>query len=284
MTLATKTGQVKFQPKGDLPPLIYPAGVYSPDVTYERTNLVAPMVLCETQYYVLNKDGSFKGINPKTDYAANGKKATWILMDKFQYAFIEMLMVNFAKLASAVFYGDYMFSQQGVDASGNTTFDYHKFGTDAFTPNLMFNFMTGEIVGGSCDLSGSIRRGIVAYESGTLFQITAKSNIYVIKNSQAQNKVYLFFSSGAKSLGTELCVINGGSGVTTVSYLLENPFFLFKGKLYSYIKLNKPGDSIELIYSPILTSLSPNTGGAAFIIRNKSDFRAATDGVTLESI
>ena len=68
------------------------------------------------QYYVLNKEGTFKNINPKKDYAANGSKATWVLMDKVRYSFVEILMANFAKLASAVFYGQYMFSQYGGES------------------------------------------------------------------------------------------------------------------------------------------------------------------------
>lgn len=222
--------------------------------------------------------------DPKTWIQNNPNSGLWTPYPYSTLLAGRIILGKFGMIDSAVFQNGYMISQQGVDANGNTTFDYRKFGTDAFSPNLMLNFMNGDIVGGSCDLSGNIRRGIVAYESGSFFQITAKSNNYVIKNSQAQNKVYLLFSTGAKSLGTELCIINGGSGVTTVSFFLENPFFLFKGKVYTYIKLNKPGDNIDLIYSPVLPSLSPGTGGAAFIIRNKSDFRAATDGVTLESI
>lgn len=146
-SLASKTGEVTYLKKGDkgdIGALIYPAGEYLSTISYSRTTLSAPMVLHEEKYYVLNKEGTFIGINPKTDYAANGNKATWVLMDKVKYAFIEMLMANFAKLASAVFYGQYMFSQQGTNADGAATSDYCKFGTDAFTPNLMLDFQTGE--------------------------------------------------------------------------------------------------------------------------------------------
>lgn len=136
---------------------------------------------------------------------------------------------------------------------------------------------TGEI-----NIKGSLSRGLVVLESG--FQITPKSNIYVIKNNKALNLVFLFMSLGAAYWGTEFNIINGGSGISKIAYGMENPFFLFKGKMYTYVKLNKPGDNIELVYSPILASLSPDTGGAAFIIRNKSDFKANADGITLDSI
>lgn len=175
MSLASKREEVKFLQKGDPGkpgPLVYPAGEYAASTSYTRATLSAPMVLCEGQYYVLNKEGTFKGINPKTDYAANGSKATWILMDKFKYAFIEVLMANFAKLASAVFYGDYMFSQQGVNASGVATSDYSKFGTNAFTPNLKIDFLKGRIDAAICFLKASL------YTPFTLLQPNSSNTIY----------------------------------------------------------------------------------------------------------
>ena len=70
--LASKTGEVKYLQQGPVGPLVYPTGEYAASVSYTRTPLSAPMVLCEGQYYVLNKEGTFKNINPKKDYAANG--------------------------------------------------------------------------------------------------------------------------------------------------------------------------------------------------------------------
>ena len=121
---------------------------------YIRTALSAPMVLDDGQYYVLNKEGTFTGIRPKDDYAANGSKATWVLMEYVKYAFVEVLMANFAKLGSAVFYGDVMMSQQGVDHRGASSSNYQYYNRPVydpdtgqslpgFTPNLLFNFLTG---------------------------------------------------------------------------------------------------------------------------------------------
>lgn len=148
--LASKTGEVKYLQQGPVGPLVYPTGEYAASVSYTRTPLSAPMVLCEGQYYVLNKEGTFKNINPKKDYAANGSKATWVLMDKVRYSFVEILMANFAKLASAVFYGQYMFSQYGVRADGSaveTEGGYKDFNysdpmnpANKFRPNLLLDF------------------------------------------------------------------------------------------------------------------------------------------------
>lgn len=173
--MATKTGEVNYLQKGeqgDIGPLVYPAGEYASGVNYTRTALSAPMVLCEGQYYVLNKVGTFKGINPKTDYAANGSKATWALMDKVQYAFFDVLMANFAKLDSAVFYDGCMFSQEGVDADGNKTTDYRKFGMEEFTPNLLLNFLIGKAVFNDAEVRGKFSTSL----GGTRIEIDPKSN------------------------------------------------------------------------------------------------------------
>ena len=215
--------------------------------------------------------------DPKTWIQNNPNSGLWTPYPYSTLLAGRIILGKFGMIDSAVFQNGYMISQQGVDASGNPTEDYRKFGTNAFTPNLMLDFKRG-----NCDLVGSIRRGMVIYESNGSFDITPKNNIYVIKNAQVQNQIVLVISSGAKSYGLEFSIINGGSGVCLISYLTGSPF-LFKGKLYAIIKLSKPGDIAELIFSPVLHSVSPDMG-VSFIIRNKSDFKAASDGVTLESI
>lgn len=269
--------------KGDRGMLPYPAGEYSLTETYICTDTIAPYVLYDSVYYVMNKITSWVGQgmpsnlnNPQKDYAVNGTKATWIPFENYKAIYVELLMAQFAKLASAVFYGDYMFSQQGVDASGNSTEDYRKFGTNAFTPNLMLNFKTGD-----CELSGSIRRGLVVIDSEAPHQGITKNNIYVCK-SDSNTLITLFFSPGSRSFGTEFSIINGGSGVVSIGYITDLAF-LFKGKQYSIVKLKKPGDIAEFIYSPMTHSAAPDMG-AALVIKNKSDFKTSSDGITLESI
>ncbi len=166
MGIASVTRTVKFAKKsepgkrGQLP---YPAGEYSMTMTYLCTDMVAPYVLYNGMYYVMNQVTSWVGqgmpsnLNtPQKDYAVNGTKATWIPFENYKATYIEILMGNFAKLASAVFYGDYMFSQQGVDANGNPTSSYENFGTDAFTPNILINFLTGLFKGNKVELTGQI--------------------------------------------------------------------------------------------------------------------------------
>ena len=187
-TIASKTGQVRYNvpgATGPIGPLVYPAGEYDAATKYIRTALSAPMVLDDGQYYVLNKEGAFTGIRPKDDYAQNGSKATWVLMEYVKYAFVEVLMANFAKLASAVFYGDVMMSQHGVDHRGAASSNYQNYNRPVydpdtgqslpgFTPNLLFNFLTG---------AGHLgRKNIEFGEDGTvtLKGVKSKNNAFQI--------------------------------------------------------------------------------------------------------
>lgn len=215
-------------------------------------------------------------ISPKEWIEAHQESGLWTPYPYDKLIAAEIALFDFALIGSAVFQDEYMISQQGVDASGNPTEDYRKFGTNAFTPNLMLNFKTGD-----CELSGSIRRGIVIIDSEAPHQGITKNNIYVYK-SDSNTLITLFFSSGSRSFGTEFSIINGGTGVVSISYITDLAF-LFKGKQYSIVKLNKPGDIAEFIFSPMTHNAAPNMS-VALVLKNKSDFKASSDGITLESI
>ena len=91
-------------------------------------------------------------------------------MDKVRYSFVEILMANFAKLASAVFYGQYMFSQYGVRADGSaveTEGGYKDFNysdpmnpANGFRPNLLIDFLRGIFYGRNVEVDGGVFRNI----------------------------------------------------------------------------------------------------------------------------
>nr|DAY94280.1 MAG TPA: hypothetical protein [Caudoviricetes sp.] len=268
--------------RGRLP---YPAGVWSSTVGYSATDDKTPIVYYEPgeTYYVMNDSISVVGLNPATDYAQHGENATWIPFENYKTIFTEILMTNFAKLASAIFYGDYMFSQQGTDSAGNSTTAYQGFGTSDFTPNLQINFKTGEIIGNNCFFKGSVKSELIVHTANNLSCVSKKNNNYVIKSDNAQNLVSLSVGTGRESYGTEFTIVNGGSGIVKIFFIADRAkIFLYKGKGYNYIQLNKPGDSVGLMYVPVTVNVSEN--GAAYVIKNRSDFSPATDGVTLNSI
>ena len=187
MPIATVTRSVKYVQKGDpgksgrIP---YPAGEYNLWTTYICTDTVTPYVL-DGKYYIMNKNTSWVGqampsnINsPQKDVAVNGSNATWVLVEDYKAIFVEILMANFAKLASAVFLGDYMFSQQGVDADGNPTSNYEEFNAGTFTPNLLLDFATGLFEGNTVKVNGGIFKNIQSPNGS--FKIDEDGNVEII--------------------------------------------------------------------------------------------------------
>lgn len=148
----------------------FPSGAWDISRSFTATDDVAPVVLYEpgNMYYVMNKSVTVTGLNPATDYAENGTNATWLPFESYQAIFTNILMANFAKLASGIFWGDHMFSQHGKDVNGNDVnsyelFDPTKIGqSDApFTPNALVDWLTGtmrllKLIAIGAEISGKI--------------------------------------------------------------------------------------------------------------------------------
>lgn len=116
--------------------LVYPAGIYNVDKEYECTYATAPYVLDGEKYYVLNAIGVWKGSEqpeaynrPSTNYN-NGENpdAIWIPFEMFEAIYSDIGVFNQALVGSAVFYKQYVFSQQGKDHNGNYSDHYEDFG------------------------------------------------------------------------------------------------------------------------------------------------------------
>ena len=174
--------------------MAYPAGIYDIYTTYATTATSTPVVLdTETNaYYVLKPDQSWTGTDetyptPHEDYAKSGTAAKWTLMDKFNSIFANIIMAQFAKLASSVHWGDYMFSQYGTRREIITAEDetqttevtlnspkYEAFDADyyngsdelkypenaPFQPNLLINWLTGKLYAQSAELRGRLATGV----------------------------------------------------------------------------------------------------------------------------
>lgn len=140
---------------GILGKLVYPAGIYNVGTTYTATTKSTPMVEENGLYYYLAVTGSVKGVSPSEDVAAKG--GNWELMDSFKAVFTDILMANFAKLASAIFSGDYMFSQYGIDSDGNVSKEYQKLAAGTFTPNLLIDFLNGSVRCRKAEVEGVIK-------------------------------------------------------------------------------------------------------------------------------
>lgn len=90
-------------------------------------------------------------VPPGEDVIKNPRSTCWQKHSKWPVLMTEAFFANFAKLGSAVFSGDYMFSQHGKDKNGMPTTDYRNFGktekhqmTDETTGKPMYDETTGE--------------------------------------------------------------------------------------------------------------------------------------------
>ena len=136
-------------PQGKKGQVVYPAGVYGNTVSYTTTETKAPYVYdpSDGNFYVLNAIMTWLGTEqgnrtPSQDYASNNGKF-WLKFEAFEAVYAKIGIIANGLIGSAVFNGDYMFSQQGIDESGTATTAYEDFGTEAFTPNIELNFKTG---------------------------------------------------------------------------------------------------------------------------------------------
>ena len=134
--------------KGKTGPFLYPAGVYSGSKYYTRTDTAIPFVLYNGSYWAL--DGSYYktgGEGYVTGSTPSSSSQYWTQFNMMEYVFTKVLMADYGQLSSAIFNGDFMISQQGVDSNGNSSSDYTSFNSDSgsFMPNIMINFLTGAI-------------------------------------------------------------------------------------------------------------------------------------------
>ena len=139
--------------EGDIGPLAYPAGEWSSSKTYTLTTTACPVVEHNGSYWRL-VESSNKGTEPT---ASNS--TVWQLVTGWQAVFIEILFTAFAKLGSAVFSGDYMFSQKGL-FNGVESTAYQNFNpasaSNPFIPFWYTNFFTGETWMNKCHVKGEI--------------------------------------------------------------------------------------------------------------------------------
>lgn len=152
--IAEKRTEVNYRVK-PVTRLPYPAGIYSASISYTCSANVAPYVVFQPNTsqdavrYVMNKVGTWlgteQGMTPAEDYAKNGKNATWLPFEHFNAIEIELALIQFAKIGQAIFYDQYMFSQNGFDANGDITSDYKDFtpSMDKFIPMILFDFLKG---------------------------------------------------------------------------------------------------------------------------------------------
>lgn len=101
------------------------------------------LLLDDVIYMWMSRVPGNTSLSPKADLSSATPSGKWKAYPNWPLLATNIALIKFGLVGSAVFKDEYMYSQQGVDASGVATSDYRKFGTNDFTPNLMLNFLNG---------------------------------------------------------------------------------------------------------------------------------------------
>lgn len=130
--------------------IIYPEGIYNVNTVYQGTADKTPYVYDsnDANYYVLNIVGTWQGTLHSNESPSTDTSNSWVKLDAFEALYTKIGIIANGLIGSAVFNGNYMFSQQGIDASGQISTQYQNFDPEIptggeFTPNILFDFRTG---------------------------------------------------------------------------------------------------------------------------------------------
>lgn len=221
--------------------MVYPAGNYNPEVVYSAVDNTTPVVAFEGNYYMLLRGKAYHGAGmpvgrktPAEDVANGGDDMRWRLFDKFNAVFADVIMADFAKLGGAVFYGDFMFSQSGtirssevsgVDSTGKAYYsqftDGKTYGT--FIPNLMLNFVTGEIRAAKGNIKGTIEAS-----AGKIGGFDISANHFGIDESDKSSAgmslypAWLRFQNGSQTAMIGSIVLPGTAGIPALGRFVNN--------------------------------------------------------------
>lgn len=237
--------------------IVYPAGIYSADTPYQTTSEKAPYVFDsgDNNYYVLNVITPTPWIGteqvkqtPHED-AGEGGTHSWVLMESFDAIYANIGVFGYALVGSAVFWDEWVYSQQGTDVQGDASTAFERFnpstpmGPDAeFTPNIALNFKTGD---------GFLANGKIRFYADGKVTCT---NIE-ITNSLIQEYVNYDISSANRSITvTDLYVqVNGDTTTNFVGEVTLNfpgtKFNFTPNVRYSGAVINNSGYDIKVIYN-----------------------------------
>lgn len=151
---------------------------YDVGIPFPRTETWATGNTYKNGHYLMNPDNGqlymwiwpLEGNTttaPWTYYQSDSKPKKWDIFEMEDLLAVKIFLAKHALVGGAVFFDDYMMSQDGKDAAGNDSSDYTQY-PDNFTPNTMIDFKTGDARFRIGEFSGFIRmepRVITRYTS-----------------------------------------------------------------------------------------------------------------------
>lgn len=132
---------------GKLGKVVYPAGEFDETKVYTSTETQTPYVIdTDGKYYVLKSEKTTTRQHPKDN------ETDWEQFASFEAIYAKIAMIDNGTIGSAVYSGDYMFSQQGINSRGYTSNDFQYFNPEhiydnesTFKPNICMDFKNGQI-------------------------------------------------------------------------------------------------------------------------------------------
>lgn len=281
--------------------IVYPEGIYNVNTTYLCDEYKAPYVYDsgDANYYVLNKVGSWQGTLHNNESPSTDTSGSWVKLEAFEAIYAKIGIIANGLIGSAVFNGDYMFSQQGVDENGNTSTHYENFnsvtpgepadstdpakpGIRTFIPNIMFNFATGagHLAAGKVKFNadGSVEATDLSIKGFSTLEYTSNESTtinalrYIIPNDLITTSKEYTFKLSANDYNYEVgstyegCIVNNRQyGVSVIKGLTVNS--CDNGQLFNGSIIYDPlsFSTIELIptgqlrFSFTVTSIDPST-------------------------
>lgn len=206
---------------GDSGPFTYYAGSWNDTTQYTRSGERFPIVSHNDSLWYPGKEGSNTGEEP------SASSTFWHLLTADEIVFAKILMAEFGKLASAVFSGDYMYSQQGTVNQENSE-DFKKFDKDDpegensgnFSPNFYINFLTGKIfakigyfAGGLITKFFNIANSDAVQQDDGSYLINSNLNIEATGNSGSGYTILL--PKDKSFIGSHIYIFNNSFGPYT---------------------------------------------------------------------
>jgi hypothetical protein len=225
--------------------LVYPAGAYNVEAAYECTADISPYVYYDGDYYVMNKQmiwiGTEQGNKTPKDNVENDGGTCWKKFESFQALHAQVGIIENGLIGSAVFNGDYMFSQWGIcndgtDIDDSTPADvlrscFEKFnpndpyGEDAeFKPNICFNLKTGKVWMNAgktvfnSDGSGQLANGDISWNFDGKLDVNTLKSLDIVSDTitgktikSSDETSFVLDENGTFSLGNDAISYDGGT-------------------------------------------------------------------------
>lgn len=253
--------------------LVYPAGQYDPNKVYITTEKIAPYVYDDGNYYVLNEIMSWVGVDQ--DNRTPKESNMWVEFESFDAIHTKVGIIENGLIGSAVFNGDYMFSQWGICKDGTTTDEstneetlrscFEKFnpdnpyGEDAeFKPNICFNLKTGQVwmnAGKTTfnpDGSGQLANGDISWKKDGSLNVDALKALDIVSDTITGKTI--------KSTDETSFVLNENG-----TFSLGNDAISYDGDTISISGQNVEIDgNVKINGTAVLNSIDPNVDSDAY--------------------